>query len=147
MNQSESGQTLEKTLKSIRSMEMHSRSLYGRGIMYKIREKSVTVEHTTTSYAIGSSNVSRLRVTLMGVRAVLAGPGVRHCFCAGLGVMFTKSAKSNPCPGVLGKMLPPPGVIIMDDGRSNLLVLGGGVVGRSMRPLLDLTAGDGDAAR
>lgn len=96
---------------------------------------------------MGSSNVSRLLATLIGVRAVDVGPGVFHGFCAGLGVMLTKSAKSKPCPGVLGNKLPPPGVVIMDEGRSSLLLFGGGVDRRSMRPRLALTAGDGDAAR
>lgn len=61
--------------------------------------------------------------------------------------MLTKSAKSKPCPGVLGKGLPPPGVVIMAEGKSSLLFLGGGVDGRSIRDLFGLTAGDGDAAR
>lgn len=97
-------------------------------------------------YAKGSSKVSLLLATLSGVLAVI-GPGVRQGFCAGLGVMFTKSAKSNPWPGVFGKRLPPPGVVIIDDGKSSLLFFGGGVDSRSIRPRLDFTAGDGEAAR
>lgn len=73
--------------------------------------------------------------------------GVFHGFCAGLGVMLTKSAKSNPWLGVVGKRLPPPGVIIIDDGKSSLLFFCGGVEGGSMRVLVERTAGDGEAAR
>ena len=61
--------------------------------------------------------------------------------------MLTKSAKSKPCPGVAGNRFPPPGVVIMDDGKSSLLVFGGGVERPSMRPRFDLTAGEGEAAR
>ncbi len=71
--------------------------------------------------------------------------GVFHGFCAGLGVMWTKSEKSKARPGVLGKGLPPPGVVIMDDGKASLF-LGGGVDGGSILFLGGL-AGDGDAAR
>lgn len=98
-------------------------------------------------YATGSSKVSRRLATLIGVRATDVGPGVLQVFWAGLGVILTKSAKSNPWPGVLGKRLPPPGVVIMDEGRSSLLVFGGGVVSLSMRPRFAFTAGDGDAAK
>lgn len=95
-----------------------------------------------------SSKVNRLRVTLMGVLVPLTLTGVFQGFCAGLGVMLTKSAKSKAWLGVVGKRLPPPGVIIIDEGRSSLLFFGGGVEGGSMRVLVDgLTAGDGDAAR
>lgn len=63
--------------------------------------------------------------------------------------MWTKSEKSKAIPGVLGKNgFPPPGVVIIDDGRASLLLFGGGVEGGSIRPLRDcLTAGDGEAAR
>lgn len=61
--------------------------------------------------------------------------------------MLTKSAKSKPWPGVLGNGLPPPGVVIMAEGKSSLLFLGGGVDGRSIRALCGFTAGDGEAAR
>ena len=83
---------------------------------------------------------------LRGVLAVERATGVFQAFCAGLGVILTKSAKSNPCPGVLGKRLPPPGVVIMDDG-SSYLFFAGGVDGGSIRVLFDLTAGEGEAAR
>jgi hypothetical protein len=74
--------------------------------------------------------------------------GVFQGFCAGLGVMLTKSAKSNAWLGVVGNRLPPPGVIIIDEGRSILLFFCGGVEGGSIRVLVDvLTAGDGEAAR
>lgn len=77
--------------------------------------------------------------------------GVFHGFWAGLGVILTKSAKSNAALGVVGNKLPPPGVIIIDEGKSSLLllgVLGGGVEGGCIRVLVDdLTAGEGEAAR
>jgi len=94
----------------------------------------------------GSSKVSRARVMLRGVRAAENPPGVFHCFCAGLGVMLTKSERSNGCPGVVGKRLPPPGVVIIDDGRARSF-LDGGVDGGSMRVRPEGTAGEGDAAR
>jgi hypothetical protein len=97
-------------------------------------------------HASGSSNVRRLRATLSGVRADRA-TGVFHGFCAGLGVILTNSDKSKAWPGVLGKRLPPPGVVIMDEGRSSLLFFGGGVDGGSIRVRLDLTIGEGEAAR
>jgi hypothetical protein len=84
---------------------------------------------------------------LKGVRATESGTGVFHDFCAGLGVMLTNSEKSKPWPGVLGKRLPPPGVVIIDDGKSSLLLFCGGVDGGSICVRLDLTAGEGDAAR
>lgn len=94
----------------------------------------------------GSSKVSLRLATLRGVLAVASDTGVFHGFCAGLGVMLTKSAKSKGWPGVAGNRLPPPGVVIIDDGRASFFC--GGVDGGSMvRNLLDLTAGDGDAAR
>lgn len=75
--------------------------------------------------------------------------GVLHCFCAGLGVMWTKSEKSKLRPGVFGNGLPPPGVVIIDDGRASLVFLGGGVEGGSILLLFSLRglAGEGDAAR
>lgn len=94
-----------------------------------------------------SSNVSFRRATLRGVFALLRPSGVFHGFCAGLGVMCTKSEKSKPIPGVLGlKRLPPPGVVIMDEGSASLIFFAGGVDGGSIR-LLGGLAGDGEAAR
>lgn len=46
----------------------------------------------------------------LGVRLLLAS-GVFHGFCAGLGVILTKSARSNAGPGVVGKR--PLGVIML----------------------------------
>lgn len=83
---------------------------------------------------------------LRGVRAAEKPPGVFHCFWAGLGVMLTKSERSKGCPGVVGKRLPPPGVIIMDEGRARSF-FDGGVEGGSMRVRPEGKAGDGDAAR
>lgn len=77
----------------------------------------------------------------------VSGPGVLQGFWAGLGVILTKSAKSKPCPGVLVKGLPPPGVVIIEEGRSSLLCFGGGVERCSIRARFVFTAGDGDAAR
>lgn len=94
----------------------------------------------------GSSKVSRLLATLKGVLA--RATGVFHGFCAGLGVMLTKSEKSNGCPGVAGNrrlLAAPPGVVIMEDGSPRSL-RGGGVDGGSILELF-LTAGEGDAAR
>lgn len=70
--------------------------------------------------------------------------GVFHGFCAGLGVILTKSEKSKAWPGVLGNRLPPPGVVIIEDGNARFFE--GGVDGGSMRVFTGL-AGDGDAAR
>lgn len=85
---------------------------------------------------------------LSGVLAPASG--VFHGFCAGEGVMWTKSEKSKASPGVLGrKGLPPPGVVIIDDGSANLF-FGGGVDGGSILLLLlplGGFAGDGDAAK
>ena len=62
-----------------------------------------------------------------------------HAPCAGLGVMFTKSAKLKPTEGVVAPkpsmvdapptaaVLVPPGVVIIDEGRG--VCLGGGVDG------------------
>lgn len=62
--------------------------------------------------------------------------------------MLTKSAKSKPCPGVLGNMLPPPGVVMCEEGKViSRLTLEGGVEGGSILVLVDGTAGDGEAAR
>lgn len=98
-----------------------------------------------------SSNVSLRLATLMGVLCPLSPSGVFQGFCAGLGVMCTKSEKSKAMPGVLGlNRLPPPGVVIIDDGSASLLVLGvlgGGVEGGSIRLILGGLAGDGEAAR
>lgn len=95
------------------------------------------------------SNVRRLRATVRGVLIVLGVLG--KPVCAGLGVMFTKSEKSKPWDGVLGppntdkRPLPPPGVFIMDEGKSSFL--GGGVEGGCI-PALDVGfAGDGEVAR
>lgn len=74
--------------------------------------------------------------------------GVFHGFCAGLGVMFTKSEKLNGCPGVFGKreeVSPPSVVMSTDEGR--LVFFGGGVEGGSIRVLVGRLAGDGDAAK
>ena len=101
-------------------------------------------------YRIGEVNDSLLRVELRGVRVEVRVTAVFQSFCAGLGVILTKSAKSKAWLGVLGNKFPPPGVIIMDDGKSNLPllgVLGGGVEGGSMRVRVERTAGDGEAAR
>jgi hypothetical protein len=64
--------------------------------------------------------------------------------------MFTKSEKSKPWDGVLGppntdKRPPPPGVFIMDEGKSSFL--GGGVEGGCIRALDVGFAGDGEVAR
>lgn len=92
--------------------------------------------------------MSRLCVTLTGVLVAVSETGVLNVFCAGLGVMLTNSAKSNAWLGVVGNMLPPPGVIIIEEGRSILLFFRGGVEGGSIRVLVEvLTAGDGEAAR
>ena len=96
-----------------------------------------------TPQSKGSSNVSRLLATLSGVLADKL-TGVFHGFCAGLGVMFTKSEKSKPWPGVLGNMLLPPGVTMADEGRPAFRW--GGVEGGSIL-LRAPTAGDGEAAR
>lgn len=62
--------------------------------------------------------------------------------------MWTKSEKSKLRPGVLGNGLPPPGVVIIDDGRASLAFFGGGVEGGSILLLsLRVFAGEGDAAR
>lgn len=68
--------------------------------------------------------------------------------------MLTKSEKSNGCPGVLGNRLPPPGVVIIEDGNARAAFRGGGVEGGSMRDfaaadvILSLGwAGEGDCAR
>jgi len=87
----------------------------------------------------------------MGVLAVRGVLG--HALWAGLGVILTKSAKSNVCEGVLGApktpsnpMLPlPPGVVIMDEGSAEFL--GGGVEGGCIRARVLGFAGDGDVAR
>lgn len=92
--------------------------------------------------------MSRLLVRLTGVLADDRATGVFHAFCAGLGVMLTNSAKSKPCPGVLGNRLPPPGVVICDDGSvMSRPTLEGGVDGGSILVLVEGTAGDGEAAR
>jgi hypothetical protein len=65
--------------------------------------------------------------------------------------MLTKSEKSNCCEGVCGFPYtdnippPPPGVVIMEDGRA--MFLGGGVDGGCMRALAAGLAGDGEVAR
>lgn len=87
-------------------------------------------------------------MTLRGVFTAESEPGVFQAFCAGLGVMFTKSEKSKPWPGVCGNIFPPPGVVMCDEGRpKSRLFLGGGVEGGSMRVRVEGTAGEGDAAR
>jgi len=111
---------------------------------YSIRKHDPWINHN-----VGSSNVSFRRARLSGVFAVgvlteVSANGVFHGFCAGLGVILTKSAKSKGCPGVLGKKLPPPGVVIMDEGNAMSLRCGG-VDGGSMRDL-DM-AGEGEVAR
>jgi hypothetical protein len=62
---------------------------------------------------------------------VFTAPGVfGHAACAGLGVILTKSEKSNICEGVLGTPNPdmvPPGVVIMEEGSA--MLRGGGVDG------------------
>lgn len=73
-----------------------------------------------------------------------------HAVCAGLGVMFTKSEKSNICEGVWGFPYngvrpPPPGVVIMEDGSA--MCLGGGVEGACIRPRDPNLTGEGDVAR
>lgn len=107
----------------------------------------VTGEVQRASQCRGSSKVSRLRAALRGVRVDDRGTGVLKVFCAGLGVMLTKSEKSKPCPGVLKNRLPPPGVVIIDEGRSRFLFFWGGVDGGSMPRRLLLTAGEGELAR
>lgn len=67
---------------------------------------------------------------------------------AGLGVMLTKSENSKAWEGVLGLPKgsipePPPGVVIIDEGRARFL--GGGVDGGSMRERD--CAGEGEVAR
>lgn len=75
-------------------------------------------------------------------------------FCAGEGVIFTKSAKSKFCEGVLGAPNPDenilgvpkaPGVFIMDDGKA--MFFGGGVEGGCMRRLAVGLAGEGEVAK
>jgi len=75
-------------------------------------------------------------------------------FCAGDGVMFTKSAKSKFCEGVFGAPKPEenmfgvpnaPGVFITEDGSA--MFFGGGVEGGCMRRAVDGFAGEGDVAR
>lgn len=84
----------------------------------------------------------------MGVLAVgvLSDSGVFHGFCAGLGVMLTKSDMSNSWPGVVGIRLLPPGVVIIDEGKARSF-FGGGVEGGSIRVLVERIAGEGDCAR
>ena len=57
--------------------------------------------------------------------------------------MLTKSEMSNGWPGVVGKRLPPPGVVIIDEGSARSF-LGGGVEGGSIRVLVERTAGEGE---
>ena len=109
------------------------------------------------SQDMGSSKVSRFRATLTGV-LVARATGVFQGICAGLGEMLTKSEKSKPWPGVVGKRFPPPGVTIIEDGRSRRplpALCWGGVLGISssveddccVARDVDLTAGEGEAAR
>ncbi len=96
----------------------------------------------------GSSKVSRRLAILRGVFVAERETGVFHGFCAGLGVILTKSAKSNPCPGVLGNKLPPPGVVMWDEGSpKSRLIFVGGVDGGSILVRVDGMAGEGEAAR
>lgn len=101
---------------------------------------------------VGSSNVSLRRAKLprgvfaVGVLTEEKASGVFHGFCAGLGVILTKSEKSKGCPGVLGNRLPPPGVVIIEDGSARSF-RGGGVDGGSI-PVLDVDmAGEGEVAK
>ncbi len=99
----------------------------------------------------GSSNVSRRRAKPRGVLAVGVlteekASGVFHGFCAGLGVILTKSEKSKDCPGVVGNRFPPPGVVIIDDGNA-ISFRGGGVDGGSIRVLDVDMAGEGEVAK
>lgn len=105
----------------------------------------------------GGANESKfnLRLASLAARGVLVRPGVRlpKAPWAGLGVMFTKSAKLNCWPGVLNPAMklpppppPPPGVDIMDDGRA--AVLDGGVDGAKIRDDFGAAlAGEGDVAK
>ena len=77
--------------------------------------------------------------------------GVRvHVFCAGLGVMLTKSLKSKFWDGVFGppnterRFVPPLGVVIIDDGSGE--DFGGGVDGGCILDRV-VTAGEGEVAR
>lgn len=90
--------------------------------------------------------MSLRRVMVNGVLAVDNDTGVFQGLWAGLGVIFTKSDMSKGWPGVVGNRFPPPGVVIMEDGRARSF-FGGGVEGGSMRVLVDGTAGEGLAAR
>lgn len=100
----------------------------------------------------GSSNVNPRRarprgVFVVGVLTEEKASGVFHGFCAGLGVILMKSAKSKCCPGVVGNRLPPPGVVIIDDGNA-ISLRGGGVEGGSIRVILAVDmAGEGEVAR
>lgn len=102
----------------------------------------------------GAEKLSKLRLLRSTVPGVLSVRGVLgHARWPGLGVMLTKSAKSNPCEGVCGPLKadsrppPPPGVVIMEDGRARSLFLGGGVDGGCIRVLADRFVGEGDVAR
>lgn len=89
------------------------------------------------------------------MRGVLAAEGVLgQARWPGLGVMLTKSEKSKCCEGVCGLLKterrplpvpPPPGVVIMEEGRA--MFLGGGVEGGCIRDLLVGLAGEGEVAR
>lgn len=79
------------------------------------------------------------------VRGVLG-----QAFCAGLGVICTKSEKSNACDGVCGlpyddRSPPPPGVVIMEEGSAR--DFWGGVEGGCIRARDTGLAGDGEVAR
>lgn len=83
----------------------------------------------------------------VGVFTEAKASGVFHGFGAGLGVILMKSEKSKDCPGVVGNRLPPPGVVIMDDG-SAMSFRGGGVDGGSIRVILVVDMdGEGEVAR
>lgn len=87
----------------------------------------------------------------MTVAGVWTARGVLgQAFCAGLGVIWTKSEKSNACDGVCGlpyaeRNPPPPGVVIMEEGSAR--AFWGGVDGGCMRARDIGLAGDGEVAR
>lgn len=101
---------------------------------------------------LGCRKLSKFRCRRETVCGVLIVPGVLgHGRWPGLGVILTKSEKSKFCDGVCGapntdsSPEPPPGVVIIDEGRA--IFLGGGVDGGCMRALEAGFAGDGEVAR
>lgn len=125
---------------------MHNPSFHGRSQICS-RNHNPDVDHHA-----GSSNVSLRRARPRGVLGVGVlteekASGVFHGFGAGLGVILIKSEKSKDCPGVVGNRLPPPGVIIMDDGNV-ISFRCGGVDGGSIRVILVVDMdGEGEVAR